>query len=669
MARAGRSNSAKAYETSEDGTLYWTLSFYIEPRKVAAVMGHRDPLPTALFRNSQRMHPPSRALRDAINPLFNDIADRETHGELHEFLLAAEAGDCSTATADSTARVHEDLTFCLPDVLGWQTEGSCFEASPPGLDAPRQVQLRRFWMSHNNGALSYHLSFSHHYGGQGCYKPATFYFLSCLQKLAAPKEYCLPPEASSQGAEEIWRDVFQPDLGIAPLDHLTVARGGETPRRFWPFVRDLFEGDARVLFERLAGQPDRLPPSGETYADRLMELVPFIEVPGLKVPKSRFMFVFDDARFFNRLMPVDPHTGESMARKKMVRRECYQPYQRKLAELKRAAHERGDGRVCLGADYWQWVTSRPDSEPSQASTVPAFEPGRADCLDYLFLAGFNQNIIDFMNQDASEILDSTDPLYPAEVNDADECFFVRYANHRAMITYVRSSRSLEMGNDYIGTCPYAFLIHVLALHNEFLGRAHEMANLASIRAIEKRIENRQFDQAEQMINEIKLDEFRAFERYSYANPFRYDTERWVFEKLENLRGVSRKKTAIAAAVRNLEDHAADLQRRQEKHRDIRLNMLLGGLGVFGAGQMIYAIGENASDNEGASDARRVIFLRTHDGVLGDWILSVTEMAIATFSVLFVFYLLLEMLRSDPVKRQYGRLKAAIRGHGTRKTRP
>ena len=42
--------------------------------------------------------------------------------------------------------------------------------------------------------------------------------------------------------------------------------------------------------------------------------------------------------------------------------------------------------------------------------IPAFEAHRADCLDYLFLAGFNQNIIDFMNQDTSEILDSIDPI-------------------------------------------------------------------------------------------------------------------------------------------------------------------------------------------------------------------------------------------------------------------
>lgn len=660
MTQLVSSTLAKVYETAEDGTLYWTLSFYIEPKKVAAVMGRTAPVRPDLFRQCQRRHLPSRALRDAINPLFNDIADRETQGDVHEFLLAAEAGDGTAETADDTARDHDDLTFCLPETIEWQTEGSCFEANPPQLSEPRLVQLRRFWMSHNNGALSYHLSFSHRYGGEHGYTPATFYFLSCLQKLAAPKEYCLSLDPQADQDEEIWKDVFQPNLGIAPLDGITVARGDEVPERFWPFVRRQFDRDAGQLFERLAGGADRPPRSSETYADRLMELVPFIEVPGLKVPKSRFMFVFHDKRFFGRLMPVHPQTGETVARKLMVRPECYLPYQRELARLKKVAGRGSARRVCLGPPYWQWVTDRPDVDPSEPSAL-ASEPCRTDCLDYLFLAGFNQNIIDFMNQDTSEILDSTDPLYPAEGADADECFFVRYANHRAMITYVRSSRSLEIGNDYIGTCPYAFLIHVLALHNEFLGRAHEMANLASIRAIENHIENRLFDQAEQMINEIKLDEFRAFERYRYANPFRYDTEREVFEKLEDLRGVSRKKNAIAAAVRNLEDHAADLQRRQEKSRDIRLNVLLGGLGVFGAGQMIYWIGEKAIGNAAGDDPRPVMFLRKGDGVLGDWILSLTELVIAVFTVIFVIYLLIELVRSDRVKRLHSRLTARLSG--------
>lgn len=92
-------------------------------------------------------------------------------------------------------------------------------------------------------------------------------------------------------------------------------------------------------------------------------------------------------------------------------------------------------------------------EPLQ---IPAFERGRAGCLDYLFLAGFNQNIIDFMNQSTSEILDSIDPIYPDSDEQSDERFFVRYANHRAMVTYVPKSRSLETGNDYIGTCPMRF---------------------------------------------------------------------------------------------------------------------------------------------------------------------------------------------------------------------
>src|SRR5690606_17890351 len=93
--------------------------------------------------------------------------------------------------------------------------------------------------------------------------------------------------------------------------------------------------------------------------------------------------------------------------------------------------------------------------------------------------------------------------------------------------------------------------------------------------------------------------------FRYANPFRYDTERVVFGKLEELRGTKRKKDALDLAVASLEDHASDLHRRNEAisekaaaRRDRQLSILLGGTGVFGAGQMIYWIGETAKGGDG-----------------------------------------------------------------------
>lgn len=732
MGVRGDWQDAQGYESARPGTLYWTLSLYINPGRVAAAAGQpNQPLRHDQFSAVQAAHLPSLLLRNAIDPLFNDIADREVLGAVQEHLLAAiDAPEpppgadhrARRRSAEKAIRAHERLIFTPPAAVQWTTEGITYETAPAGLGDDRVVRFRRFWLAHNNGALSYHLSFSHHYAsvhadGDGAgYDPATFYFLSLLQKLAAPKEFEL--DALFQPGRTA--SVFDENLGIAPLDQMMVTSPDGMTERFWPFVKRRIIDDAGHLFDRITAQTGH--PRAEDFADHLIDEVPFIEVPRLTVPKSRFMFLLHDERFFKRLMPLDPVTGENAARKLMVQEQCYLPYQRKLEERAEAA-EAGDGIVRLDDSYWNWVTAQPhyaewirgrtpilrkigggkfrtveeaavairigDAERTvdehgarltipQPVRIPAFEPQRMDCLDYLFLAGFNQNIVDFMNQDTSEILDSIDPIYPDNDEQCDERFFVRYANHRAMITYVPKSRSLETGNDYIGTCPYAFLIHVLALHNEFLAREHEVKSMARIERIEwlvadqderipmsaealaleqseKLNSNDLFDRAEMAINHVKLAEYREYERFRYANPFRYDTERDVFAKLESLRGTQRKKEALALAVASLEDHASDLQRRHQANadraaarRDTQLNILLGGTGIFGAGQMIYWIGDNAVGAPSATQAKdaepvHLDFLGLPDIALqGQAIMDWTEALMfyaLIFFVPFFFYVL------------------------------
>ncbi|UNU41742.1 hypothetical protein EAO27_02695 [Sphingopyxis sp. YF1] len=730
MTVRGDWDDALGFETARPGTLYWTLSLYIEPDRVAAAAGQAGkPLRHDQFGAMQANHLPSLLLRNAIDPLFNDIADREVLGEVQEHLLAAADALPLPADADrharhahrkateKTIRAHERLRFKPPASAQWSTEGVTYRAEPAGLNDERAVRFRRFWLAHNNGALSYHMGFSHHYaslhaeGDQAGYDPATYYFLSLLQKLAAPKEF----ELGDRWKPGSSASVFEENLGIAPLDELTVTDAGGTTERFWPFVRRRMLDDAGRLFDRLAAETGR--PRADDLAPHLIDEVPFIEVPGLRVPKSRFMFLLHDERFFKRLMPLDPVTGESAARKVMVQELCYLPFQEKLEERVSAA-EAGDGIVRLDTGYWNWATTQPQYEawikgrkpvlrkagggnfrnvgelaaamrqgaveltvdeagaPLPAPLpmkIPAFEPQRTDCLDYLFLAGFNQNIIDFMNQDTSEILDSIDPIYPDSDEQSDERFFVRYANHRAMVTYVPKSRSLETGNDYIGTCPYAFLIHALALHNEYLAREHEAKSMARIERIEWLVAKGQggateglsaaakaldrtekldgadeFDRAEMAINQVKFAEYKEYERFRYANPFRYDTERVVFGKLEGLRGTTRKKEALALAIASLEDHASDLQRRhqaevdkQAARRDRQLSILLGGTGVFGAGQMIYWIGETAAgdpDAKPAKPAEPVVldFLGMPDTKLeGQTIMDTTEALMFYALIVFV----------------------------------
>jgi hypothetical protein len=740
MAIRGDWDDAQGFESARSGTLYWTLSLYIDPDRVAEAAGQKGkPVTHGQFGAVQRAHLPSVMLRNAIDPLFNDIADREVQGEVQEHLIAAadapegdyadtpEGKRAQRKAADKAIRRHERLIFKLQKpAIQWTTEGLDYRAAPPGLGDGRAVRFRRFWLAHNNGGLSYHLSFSHHYaslaapGDEGGYDAATYYFLSLLQKLAAPKEFELDGRHGGSAS------VFDTNLGIAPLDDLLVSAEDKKAANFWPFVKQQLLDDGALLFDRLAKVTGTTPMAD--LSDVLIDKVPFIEVPGLMVPKSRFMFLIHDERFFKRLMPVD-RDGKSAARKLMVQEPCYEPYQTELARRVDRA-EKSKGLVQLDAKFWQWVRLRPDYDQwidgphpnlrpvggerfetldalaeaistngaewveyrkkggrtevasvTPLDKIPAFEANRTDCIDYLFLAGFNQNIIDFMNQDTSEILDSIDPIYPDSSEQSDERFFVRYANHRAMISYVPKSRSLETGNDYIGTCPYAFLIHAMSLHNEFLAREHEAKSMARIERIEWHVANGEwhadkrrrrapdppsaateklnlrerltghddFDKAEMAINQAKLAEYREYERFRYANPFRYDTERDVFAKLEELRGTQRKKEALALAVASLEDHASDLQRRHQAdadraaaRRETQLNILLGGTGVFGAGQMIYWIGDTAVGGTSAgADAKPVTLdYLGLPGVhlTGPQIMHATETIMAYALILFVIAL-------------------------------
>lgn len=196
-----------------------------------------------------------------------------------------------------------------------------------------------------------------------------------------------------------------------------------------------------------------------------------------------------------------------------------------------------------------------------------------------------------------------------------------------MITYVSCSRSLEIGNDYIGTCPYAFLIHVLAMHNEFLARDHESRSAREIERIDDEVQalrSTRISHAvrarslklETAINDLKLDSYRKYERHRYLNIFRYDTEAAVFDKLAELRGTDWRGLAMAKALDTLEEYASDIDRRQadalaaieekvkeaerarvrareerQRERDRRLGALIGALGLISGVGTLFSLAD------------------------------------------------------------------------------
>ncbi|MES2627227.1 MAG: hypothetical protein V4628_18215 [Pseudomonadota bacterium] len=663
-----------SFESANDGTLYWTLSLYIDAAKISSHLptGVTGKTVTKLFRKAQLQHYPSFALRNAIDPLFNDIADRERLGQAQDFLLAAGLKGWQTRSSatnpldEAAGAVRESkstLRFMLPKEFSWTTEGEIFTCRLATTDQDptlvREVSLRRFWFAHSDGALSYHLSFTYHYGAE--HGPETYYFLSLLQKLAVPKEFSLSStrlqelidKTDSLSTDPYTFSVFDANLGIDPLDKITVVdtadNTAQSPERFWPFIRTKFEQDAEILFTEVLNK------SYDAKLANLLDttLVDVIEVPGLRIPRNRSLFHIQDERFFKRLLPVARDTGLPVPRKSMVQELCYKPYQRRFDSERKYSRPViiGEGAKFLN---WQWLKNREDyqyalangwfcadeqgvhtiTDPADFETAmhtgecwqmkdvgkddnvhklarpvrhyaPSYEAGRTDCIDYLFLAGFNQNIIDWLNQDTSEILDSTDPIYPVDDSQLEEAFFVRYANHRALITYVARSRSLEVGNDYIGTCPYAFLIHILAMHNEFLARSHEDRAASQIDKINGDLNSPSPDFAdiEAQINSLKTANYEVFETHRYLNVFRYDTERDVFEKLEQLRGIDRRNAALLEAIQSLEDKSSDLESRRnaaqqalEEKRNKTLTYVGIAIGWVSAVGVLFNASQYSKDN-------------------------------------------------------------------------
>ncbi len=530
-------------QEARDRTLYWTLSFYIDAGPLGA-------------KRACAANAATQDLRDAIDPLFNDIADRSRLGVVEDELFAAAE--------------RETLTLRLPEEVRWMTEGCHFSVPIAEAQRARSVNLRRFFYRHGNGAISWHLSFDYHYAGDLAAEapgtaPATYYFLSLIQKLSWPKEFRVSDECGSTDAL----------VGIT-VDG-TTQEGPDTADKagqgFWAFVEACFARDYLLLGDKYEGC------SGQRFAD-LFSPRASIEVPGLDYHDCRSLFFIHDKAFFDLIQPVED--GTLVKRRKRVLDSDFQRYPELIETQKKAQGRRA---VILGDEYW-------------AEARPVDDPDAGSQLAYLFLAGFNQNIIDFMNQEASEVLDSLDPIYPNSDEQEEEGFFVRYANPRSMITYVRRSRTLEVGNDHIGTCPYAFLIHALSMHNEALTRAQEKATFAAIETTGALIAAHDYGGAEDVINAVRHDAFETYDRHRYINPFRYDTEREVFDALEQLRGTSRLKQAYEAALRSLEEQAQDLDSRREADHDRRVALLFGVLGVSGVIQVAYQVDQYVREREG-----------------------------------------------------------------------
>jgi hypothetical protein len=628
-----------ARETAEnfeakDGTLYWTLSFYVPYLRLhggqAAAAGELADLPLAfepeptLKALDAAPNEATRVVRDAIEPLFNDIADRTRQGQVLDRLLV-----------DGSRRT---VAFELPEAITWKTEGRRFRVDIPEEDRHREAEVRRYWYLHSNGAMSWHVAFAVRYLDQfeaeiAAGRVSTLYFLSLLQKLAWPKECDTTGLARDEHGKLSIDDLLQVDIAA-----------GSARRPFWQQLASWFEDDRAIL------GPVHDHAAGLAFA-QVFPPGACIEVPDLDLFETRSLFFIQDEAFFRLIQPKSPK-GRLVARRERVLDDAFQRYPRLIKALRRDP----SGVYRLDRTFWQDLLQQdPDPElPSEPAADELPPPDPRERLLYLFLAGFNQNIIDWANQEASEVLDSLDPIYPKSDEQTEEGFFIRYANPRSLITYVSRSRTLEVGNDHILTCPYAFLIHLLALQNEQLTREKERRAFTVIDWVRSQLRHRDVAEmtgrardilanVEMKINRLRIDSFDHFDRHRYANPFRYDTERDVFEELEKLRGTSRLEEAYKEALSALEEQAKDTDRQKDRIEEAegqvaerRLAIFFGVIGLSGVGGLLFNIRDYLANHHWHPGWR--------PGPLGETLLSVEGGIIAIIIGCIVWFLVWPTIR-------------------------
>ena len=148
----------------------------------------------------------TKRLQGAINPLFNDIADRSRLGRIEDQLFAAGS--------------ENDLNFVLPERINWSTEGQTFEVPTDRTQRAFPIHVTRFWYLHGNGSMSWHVSFDVNYRNDKFEAaleqkrvPHALYLLSLMQKLAYPKDACCGLQSNPRRGTVLWAKTTQSNAG------------------------------------------------------------------------------------------------------------------------------------------------------------------------------------------------------------------------------------------------------------------------------------------------------------------------------------------------------------------------------------------------------------------------------------------------------------------------
>jgi hypothetical protein len=556
-----------------DRRAFFTLSLLIDNEQMGSLVDSCWPhamWDQTLLENLQRRYADSSALNAAINPMFDDIADRARNLFLRDFLLDTPNPPVDTdadgkPVDERAARMRNvcaqfDLELKHP--IRWQTEGRSPETFEHGGGPIRfdGVLCRAFWMAHSNEALSYHLSLEVAYGTG----MAQHYGLSMLQKAFF----------NSEGT-----DWLLDDGGGNGWHALEGAEATPLLAR----VEALFEAHLLHLLKeigRVLRGHDRVPPSIQvgSWQRLVLRLRPqHTARPGTSrqawaasARHRRLLVVISDPVFFETL--------ERARSSDDVLLNDHKPFA--ASKQKADTYHEND----LIAAMTQRVGPRND----QRAEVDRYATS-------LFLSGFLQNIVDFLQQDGLEVYDGLSPIYPApDASSANEGFML-YATPSVMYEVVSSSRSLEGGRPWIGTCPYIFLVHMTAFHNESLVLRYEnnvsrlVGHLqnAGLKASDRKVTRQRFDavldHAYECIRDFRLVTFEQVHKHYSFNVFRYETEQTFFNKIEMVRGVGPRRAYWDDVLEHLTATVDGLKQDREgrfERRIGRFGFLFAAIGLI-----------------------------------------------------------------------------------------
>jgi hypothetical protein len=440
----------------------------------------------------------------------------------------------------------DQVTLVIPQTIKWFTEkqpwqfdaGACWELAG--------VTCRYFWFIHSNKDISYHISLHIPYKHDARH----YYALSLLQKLFFPSE----KPGSDCIEQSFCLDVRNSrDQQTASKENLALF----LKRKFGEHVNTILPGPSEPWWENLA-------------CEDASDSNPFLFSPEF----SRAAFLLKDD-FFDKTLRDPRQALAGLAN-----------HSSRVASKSSTAHE---------------ATVEPDSHPVVYNDVD-IQGISAAALALIFLSGFLQNIIDFLEQDELEYNDAIEPLYPEGKMQKDPHFLL-YATEDSIFEIVASSRSMEKGKAHIGICPYLFLVHVTVFHDEFLVRRFEK----SVRKLTKKIgrktrkfssfSNSDIGQLEEIVSIFhkgRLKIFGEVERYLHIRTFLYSTEQAFYKAISDYRYIEGRLNHWNELLNELSSTASGGHELARQKAERRINRILFYIASFSVFQVLFAISQSIS---------------------------------------------------------------------------